>query len=91
MLDTAYQDLENLRDNLMQAQQKMFDVGIYITVYADNEFELFKIENEIKSILESKLIYIKPALFQQEEGFKSVLPIDTDLLNVHQKLNNISR
>jgi type IV secretory pathway VirB4 component len=88
MLDTAYQDLENLRDNLMQAQQKMFDVGIYITVYADNEFELFKIENEIKSILESKLIYIKPALFQQEEGFKSVLPIDTDLLNVHQKLNS---
>lgn len=88
MLDTAYQDLEGLRDNLMQAQEKMFDVGIYITAYADNELELFKIENEIKSILESKLIYIKPALFQQEEGFKSVIPIDTDLLNIHQKLNS---
>ena len=88
MLDTAFQDLESLRDNLMQAQEKMFDVGIYITVYADNELELFKIENEIKSILESKLIYIKPALFQQEEAFKSVMPIGTDLLNVHQKLNS---
>ncbi len=53
MLDTAFQDLESLRDNLMQAQEKMFDVGIYITVYADNEQELFKVENEIKSILES--------------------------------------
>ena len=31
MLDTAYQDLEGLRDNLIQAQEKMFDVGIYIT------------------------------------------------------------
>jgi type IV secretory pathway VirB4 component len=88
MLDTAYQDLEGLRDNLIQAQEKMFDVGIYITIYADNELDLFKIENEIKSILESKLIYIKPALFQQEEGFKSVIPIDTDLLNIHQKLNS---
>jgi type IV secretory pathway VirB4 component len=88
MLDTAYQDLEGLRDNLMQAQEKMFDVGIYITVYADNDLELFKIENEIKSILESKLIYIKPALFQQEDGFKSVIPIGTDLLNIHQKLNS---
>ena len=88
MLDTAYQDLENLRDSLMQAQQKMFEVGVYITIYADNEFELFKIESEIKSILESKLIYIKPALFQQEDGFKSVLPINTDLLNIHQKLNS---
>jgi type IV secretory pathway VirB4 component len=88
MLDTAYQDLEGLRDNLIQAQEKMFDVGIYITIYADNEFELFKIENEIKSMLESKLIYIKPALFQQEEGFKSVIPINTDLLNISQKLNS---
>jgi len=88
MLDTAYQDLEGLRDNLMQAQEKMFDVGVYITIYADNDLELFKIENEIKSILESRLIYIKPALFQQEEGFKSVIPIETDLLNIHQKLNS---
>jgi type IV secretory pathway VirB4 component len=88
MLDTAYQDLEGLRDNLIQAQEKMFDVGIYITIYADNELELFKIENEIKSMLESKLIYIKPALFQQEEGFKSVIPIGTDLLNISQKLNS---
>lgn len=88
MLDTAYQDLEGLRDNLIQAQEKMFDVGIYITIYANNEMELFKTENEVKSMLESKLIYIKPALFQQEEGFKSVIPINTDLLNIHQKLNS---
>ncbi len=51
MLDTAYQDLEGLRDNLIQAQQKMFDVSIYITIYADNELELYKVDNEIKSIL----------------------------------------
>lgn len=88
MLDTAYQDLESLRDSLIQAQEKMFDVGIYITAYADNEMELFKVESEIKSILESKLVYIKPALFQQEEGFKSVIPIGNDLLEINQKLNS---
>ncbi|MCX6753137.1 MAG: DUF87 domain-containing protein [Candidatus Nomurabacteria bacterium] len=88
MLDTANEDLENLRDSLMQAQEKMFDVGLYITIYADNDLELFKIESEIKSILESKLIYLKPALFQQDEGFKSVIPIGNDTLNVHQKLNS---
>jgi len=87
MLDTAYQDLENLRDNLMQAQEKMFNVGLYITVYAENDNDLFKIENEIKSLLESKLIYLKPALFQQAEGFKSVIPLGTDVLGIHQKLN----
>src|ERR1035437_3140794 len=88
VLDTAYQDLESLRDSLQQAQEKLFDVGLYITIYGDTEDEIDKIESEIKSILESKLIYVKPALFQQEQGFKSVLPIATDLLEVHSKLNS---
>ncbi|MBU6370738.1 MAG: DUF87 domain-containing protein [Patescibacteria group bacterium] len=88
MLDTAYQDLETLRDQLQQAQEKLFDVGLYISVYGDSEDELDKMEAEIKSILESRLIYIKPALFQEEQGFKSVLPIATDLLAVHSKLNS---
>jgi len=87
MLDTAYNNLEELRDNLMQAEEKMFEVGLYITIYADNETDLYKTENEIKSLLESKMVYLKPALFQQEYGFKSVLPIENDLLLIHQKLN----
>ena len=88
VLDTAYQDLEGLRDNLQQAQEKLFDVGLYITIYANNEDELNKFESEIKSILESRLIYVKPALFQQEQGYKSILPTGTDLLEIHSKLNS---
>lgn len=87
-LDAAYNDLESLRDNLQQAQEKMFDFGLYITIYADNFDELAKTETEITSILESKMVYIKPALFQQEQGFKSVIPTGNDFLAVHQKLNS---
>ncbi|MBP9701165.1 MAG: DUF87 domain-containing protein, partial [Candidatus Pacebacteria bacterium] len=88
MLDTAYQDLEELRDNLTQAQEKMFNIGFYITIYADNDNDLFRTESEIKSMLESKMIYIKPALFQEEDGFKTVVPLGTDKLNIIQKLNS---
>ena len=88
VLDVAYQDLENLRDQLQQAQEKLFDVGLYITIYGDSSAELDKVESEIKSILEAKLIYVKPALFQQEQGYKSTLPLGTDLLGVHSKLNS---
>ena len=88
ILDTAYRDLEDLRDSLQQAQEKMFEVGLYLTVYADSERELTEIETKIKSILESKLVYLKPALFQQKEGFLSTLPIAKDELGVHQKLNS---
>ena len=87
ILDTAYRDLEQLRDSLQQAQEKIFSIGLYITMYAENEDELFKSENEIRSILESKLTYLKPALFQQMEGFLSVAPIGEDKLQVHTKLN----
>ena len=87
-LDTAYNDLETLRDQLQQAQERIFDVGLYITIYADDNDGLDKFESEMKSILESKLVYVKPAIFQQEAGFKSVVPIATDLLNVHSKLNS---
>ena len=88
ILDTAYQDLEDLRDKLQQAQERLFDVGLYISIYGDTKEELDKTETEIKSILESKLVYIKPALFQQEQGFKSMLPVATDVLNIHSKLNS---
>src|SRR3989344_3471678 len=88
VLDVAYQDLENLRDQLQQAQEKLFDVGLYITIYGESDSELDKVESEIKSILESKLIYVKPALFQQEQGYKSTLPLGNDLLEVHSKLNS---
>ena len=88
MLDTAYQDLENLRDQLQQAQEKLFDVGLYITIYAESSDALDKIESEIKSILESKMVYVKPALFQQEQGFKTTIPLGTDTLEVKSKLNS---
>lgn len=88
MLDTAYQDLEQLRDNLQQAQERIFDVGLYLTIYGNTREEVDKTESEVRSILESRLVYIRPALFQQEQGFKSVLPIATDELDVHTKLNS---
>lgn len=88
ILDTAYQDLEQLRDQLQQAQERIFEVGLYLTIYGTTVEELDKIESEIKSILEAKLVYMKPALFQQEQGFRSVLPIATDELEIHSKLNS---
>src|SRR3989344_2071929 len=88
MLDTAYSDLEQLRDSLQQAQERIFEVGLYLTIYGNTREEVDKVESEVRSILESRLVYIRPALFQQEQGFRSVLPLATDELEVHTKLNS---
>lgn len=86
-LDIAYKDLEDLRDGLTQAQEKMFEVSLYISIYGGTEDEVNKVENEIKNILESKLVYVKPALFQQDVGFLSTLPLGQDSLLIQNKLN----
>lgn len=86
-LETALQDLEDLRDSLQQSSEKMFEVALYITIYGDTEDELNKVETEIKNILESRLVYIKPALFQQAEALKTVLPFGIDELKITTQLN----
>jgi type IV secretory pathway VirB4 component len=86
-LEAAWRNLEDLRDKLQQAEEKLFNVGLYVTIYGEDEAVLNKTESEIKSILDSRLIHLKPALFQQEQGYKSVLPICTDELLIHSKFN----
>lgn len=87
MLEAAYRDLEGLRDGLQQAQERMFEVGVYISIYAENETELFKAENEIKGQLDSQMVFLKPATFQQDVAFLSSIPIGVDDLRVVQKMN----
>lgn len=88
ILDTAYQDLESLRDKLQQAQEKLFSFGVYITTYGNTPDELNKIEAEIKSMLESRLVYAKSALFQQKEALDSVFPTASDVLKINNYLNS---
>lgn len=88
LLETAYQDVENLRDSLQQAREKLFQVGVYITIYGATLDELKKIESSVISTLENRLVYVKPALFQQLEGFSSTLPLGNDKLFVTTPLNS---
>src|SRR3989344_2579638 len=86
-LETAYQDIEMLRDALQQAQEKMFNAGVYITFQANSIEELTKLEEKIIYLFESQLVYVKPALFQQIEGFPATLPLASDKLGVWTPLN----
>ncbi len=86
-LETAYQDLEGLRERLMTAQERMSKLGVYLTVYAENEEGLKDVETTLRSILEARLIYIKPTLYQQKQGFISTAPYGLDKILVHTPMN----
>ncbi len=87
MLETALNDIEALRDNLLQGNEKFFKFGLYLTLFGDNAKELDDLENEVRSLVEGRMVYIKPASFQQEQGFNSTLPLFKDELQIHTSMN----
>ncbi len=86
-LETAYQDVENLRDAIQQGREKFFRVGIYVTVYADNLDELEKYSQLVEGMLSRQNIIMKRAALQMSDGFNSCLPIMKDDLDVTNNLN----
>ncbi len=87
VLETALQDIETLRDTLQQGTERFFQVGVYITFFAQSEKELDEVENDLRALLEVRMVYAKPATFQQEEGFLSAMPLEQDKLLVHNPMN----
>ncbi|HYF04584.1 MAG TPA: DUF87 domain-containing protein, partial [Patescibacteria group bacterium] len=87
MLETGYQDVENLRDQLVQGTEKYFRFGLYFTIYAESIAELDKLSTVLESALASKLVVTKRALLQTESGLNSCLPLGEDQLDVGNNLN----
>jgi conjugal transfer ATP-binding protein TraC len=87
ILETAYGDMEELRDRLQMAEEKMFQLGLYITVFGDSEKEAEDIENTLRSILESSSVYVRPTLFKQSAGFISTSPFGVDSVLASTPMN----
>jgi len=86
-LETAYQDIEQLRGDLQTARERIFQLGVYITIYGDDEKKLKDTEVILRSLLESRLIYLKPSLLKEKQGFVSTCPYGLDQLMVHTPMN----
>lgn len=87
MLETAYHDVEELRDRLQQGTERYFRFSLYFTIYAEDLKSLDKITANLESLLGSKLVLAKPAILQSEQGFNSTLPLGSDELAVLANMN----
>ncbi len=86
--ETALRDIESLRDNLTQGIEKFFQFALYVTVYANTEEELDRLTEKVESIIGSKLVFTKRALYQAEQGFNSTLPLGDDELMISTNMNS---
>lgn len=87
LLETAYHDVEELRDQLQQGVEHFFRLALYFTLYADSLEELDKNSKILESALGAKLVVTKRALLAVEAGFNSTLPLAVDELDVASNLN----
>ncbi len=87
VLEMAYKNVENLRDQLQAGVEKFFSFGLYINIFGKDEKELNKNTSTVESILNARSIYTKKAIFRTREGFISCLPLALDKLVNHSPLN----
>jgi conjugal transfer ATP-binding protein TraC len=86
-LETAYRDVEGLRDAIQQGVEKFFRVGVYIQIYANTQDELEKVSQTIEGILSQQNIISKRSALQMDDGFNACLPILKDDLDVVTNMN----
>lgn len=86
-LEAAYQDAEELRDQLQVGAERFFRYGLYITMYADSLDELSFIQHKIETILGQQLVFSKVASSQQEQGLNSTMPQMSDQLQIRRNMN----
>lgn len=89
-LEIAYNDAEELRDNLQRGLEKFFQYGLYFTIYAKSLDELEDISARIETALSGQLVYTKQAILQMINGFNSSLPLADDELKVLRNMTSSS-
>jgi len=86
-IETALGDIEALRDVLQRGEIRLFQFGLYFTIYADSLEELKNYTDQVESTLGSMLIYTKESLMQMEQGFNSTLPLMSDQLDIKRNFD----
>lgn len=86
-IETALGDIESLRDVLQRGEIRLFQFGMYFTIYANTPEELGNIVEQLESTLGGMLIYTKETLLQMEQGFTATLPLMMDEINVLRNLD----
>ena len=78
--DAAAQDAADLAYRLARGEGKLFSVGLYLTVYADDEAALTREVAAVRALASSLLVSTAPATFRQLAGWTTCLPLGVDAL-----------
>jgi type IV secretory pathway VirB4 component len=79
-VDVAAEDARDLAAGLARGEQKLFRVGLYLTVHAPSEQALDAEVSRARSLCSSMLLDARPATWRMLQGWASTLPLGVDAL-----------
>lgn len=89
-IESALNDAEELRDKLHNGIAKFYYQGIYISIAGKDLDELDQQTEEVESLCGTLGLTTRIAVFQQDQGFMSVLPIADDRLRFRRNFDTDS-
>ncbi|MEK7616559.1 MAG: ATP-binding protein [Patescibacteria group bacterium] len=89
-VQVTLEDARALQDELVRGTERFFQFALYISVPAKDLDELRNTSKLVESTLASLSITARPTTLQMEDGFKSTLPIGSDLLNLTHNMDTTS-
>lgn len=88
--EVAYADADKLRDALQRGEEKVFSVSFYLLLRAHSLAALDDLTRRVEVTLAGMLAHSRVAIFEQDSGFRSCLPMGQDLLRVYRNLDTRS-
>lgn len=83
-LEAAVEDASDLAARLARGEDRLFRVGLVVTVRADSEADLETEVAAVRSLTSSMLLETRPVTFRPLEGFLSTVPLGLDTLGLNR-------
>ena len=77
-VEVAAEDARSLASGLARGEEKLFRVGLYLTVHAKTEAELDKECARARAVCSSMLLGVRPATWRQLQAWATTLPLGLD-------------
>ena len=82
----ALHDAIELQDRIADGSERIFDVALYMTVWADSSEDLDAATGRIEALLGMRLIHTRRLLLQMRPGLISSMPLGVDQVRLHRVL-----
>src|SRR6266511_3429254 len=74
-VETAAADAADLAARLARGEEKLFRVGLYFTVYADDREAIEAVSSRVRGLCQSLLLDPQPLTFRALQGWTTTLPL----------------